>query len=102
MDSRRSQVAHPRRRPTTYDRSKLIDRSIDNLQVKLTEEFIAVAVVCAIFLFHLRSAFVAVVTLPVARRALGLGVYFVAINGASVVGIVRGTFGKVSGVWTTP
>jgi copper/silver efflux system protein len=51
---------------TTYDRSKLIDRSIDNLKVKLTEEFIAVAVVCAIFLFHLRSALVAVISLPMA------------------------------------
>jgi Cu(I)/Ag(I) efflux system membrane protein CusA/SilA len=50
----------------TYDRSKLIDRSIDNLKVKLTEEFIAVAVVCAIFLFHLRSALVAVISLPMA------------------------------------
>lgn len=50
----------------TYDRSKLIDRSIDNLKLKLTEEFIAVAVVCAIFLFHLRSALVAVISLPIA------------------------------------
>lgn len=48
------------------------------------------------------SALVAVVTLPVARRAVGLGVYFAAINGASLVGILRGTSGKVSGVWTTP
>jgi Cu(I)/Ag(I) efflux system membrane protein CusA/SilA len=49
----------------TYDRSKLIDRAVDNLRVKLVEEFIVVAVVCAIFLFHLRSALVAVVALPV-------------------------------------
>lgn len=49
----------------TYDRSKLIDRAIDNLRVKLIEEFIVVALVCAVFLFHLRSALVAVVTLPV-------------------------------------
>jgi Cu(I)/Ag(I) efflux system membrane protein CusA/SilA len=49
----------------TYDRSKLIDRAIENLQGKLVEEFIVVAVVCALFLFHLRSALVAVVTLPV-------------------------------------
>ncbi|SCK33562.1 Cu(I)/Ag(I) efflux system membrane protein CusA/SilA [Variovorax sp. HW608] len=53
----------------TYDRSKLIDRSIDNLKLKLTEEFVAVAVVCAIFLFHLRSALVAVIALPVAVGA---------------------------------
>ncbi len=49
----------------TYDRSKLIDRAIDNLRVKLIEEFVVVALVCALFLFHLRSALVAVVTLPV-------------------------------------
>jgi copper/silver efflux system protein len=49
----------------TYDRSLLIDRSVDNLRSKLIEEFIVVAVVCAIFLFHLRSALVAVVALPV-------------------------------------
>ncbi|MFN3809042.1 MAG: efflux RND transporter permease subunit [Roseateles asaccharophilus] len=49
----------------TYDRSKLIDRAVDNLSEKLIEEFIVVALVCAVFLFHLRSALVAVVTLPV-------------------------------------
>ncbi len=48
----------------TYDRSKLIDRAIDNLSHKLLEEFIAVAVVCGIFLWHLRSALVAIVSLP--------------------------------------
>jgi Cu(I)/Ag(I) efflux system membrane protein CusA/SilA len=60
---------------TTYDRSKLIDRSIDNLEVKLAEEFIAVAVVCAIFLFHLRSALVAVIALPIA-----VGIAFVVMR----------------------
>ncbi|MDB5861742.1 MAG: cation transporter [Ramlibacter sp.] len=50
---------------TTYDRSLLIDRAVDNLSWKLLEEFLVVALVCAAFLFHLRSAFVAVVTLPV-------------------------------------
>ena len=49
----------------TYDRSLLIDRAVANLRSKLIEEFIVVALVCAVFLFHLRSAFVAVVTLPV-------------------------------------
>ncbi len=49
----------------TYDRSLLIDRAVDNLRSKLIEEFVVVAVVCAIFLFHLRSALVAVVALPV-------------------------------------
>ncbi len=48
----------------TYDRSNLIDRAIENLTSKLIEEFIVVALVCALFLFHLRSAMVAIVTLP--------------------------------------
>ena len=48
----------------TYDRSALIERAVDNLQHKLLEEFIVVALVCLVFLFHLRSAFVAIVTLP--------------------------------------
>ncbi len=47
-----------------YDRSNLIQRAVTNLEHKLIEEFIAVGVVCAIFLFHLRSALVAVVSLP--------------------------------------
>ena len=48
----------------TYDRSGLIERSIDNLTGKLVEEFIVVALVCFLFLFHLRSALVAIVSLP--------------------------------------
>ena len=50
---------------TTYDRSQLIDRAIDNLREKLIEEFIVVAVVCALFLWHVRSALVAIITLPI-------------------------------------
>jgi Cu(I)/Ag(I) efflux system membrane protein CusA/SilA len=53
----------------TYDRSSLIDRAIENLTSKLTEEFIVVALVCALFLFHLRSALVAIVTLPLGVMA---------------------------------
>ena len=49
----------------TYDRSELIERAVRNLSAKLIEEFLVVAVVCAVFLLHLRSALVAVVTLPV-------------------------------------
>jgi len=48
----------------TYDRSALINRSVKNLTSKLVEEFIVVAVVCFAFLFHLRSALVAIVSLP--------------------------------------
>ncbi|MCH4879144.1 efflux RND transporter permease subunit [Pseudomonas sp. TMW22090] len=50
---------------TTYDRSKLIDRAVENLSHKLIEEFIAVALVCGIFLWHLRSSLVAIISLPV-------------------------------------
>lgn len=50
---------------TVYDRSGLIDRAVDNLWHKLFEEFIVVAVVCALFLFHLRSSLVAIISLPV-------------------------------------
>ncbi|MEB3736149.1 efflux RND transporter permease subunit [Halopseudomonas pachastrellae] len=49
---------------TTYDRSQLIDRAIDNLSYKLLEEFAVVALVCLIFLWHLRSSLVAIITLP--------------------------------------
>jgi Cu(I)/Ag(I) efflux system membrane protein CusA/SilA len=49
---------------TTYDRSQLIDRAIANLRGKLIEEFLIVTLVCGLFLWHLRSALVAVITLP--------------------------------------
>jgi copper/silver efflux system protein len=48
----------------TYDRSELIHRSVATLRDRLIEEFIIVTLVCAAFLFHLRSAFVAIVSLP--------------------------------------
>jgi Cu(I)/Ag(I) efflux system membrane protein CusA/SilA len=60
---------------TTYDRSQLIDRAIDNLRNKLIEEFIVVALVCAAFLWHLRSALVAIISLP-----LGIFVAFIAMH----------------------
>ena len=50
---------------TTYDRSTLIGSAMDNLYEKLLEEFIVVTLICAIFLFHLRSALVIIVSLPV-------------------------------------
>ena len=49
----------------TYDRSGLINRAITNLRDKLIEEFIVVALVCMVFLFHLRSSFVAIASLPI-------------------------------------
>ncbi|HDY98581.1 MAG TPA: efflux RND transporter permease subunit [Pseudomonas sabulinigri] len=50
---------------TTYDRSKLIDSAVENLSHKLIEEFIVVALVCVLFLWHLRSSLVAIVSLPI-------------------------------------
>jgi copper/silver efflux system protein len=58
-----------------YDRSGLIERAVENLGHKLLEEFLVVAVVCFIFLFHLRSAFVAIVSLP-----LGILVAFIVMR----------------------
>ena len=49
----------------TYDRSGLIERSVDNLRSKLIQELIVVALVCAVFLFHLRSSLVVVIFLPI-------------------------------------
>lgn len=49
---------------TTYDRSGLIDRAVKNLSYKLIEEFLVVALVCAVFLWHLRSSLVAIISLP--------------------------------------
>ncbi len=51
---------------TVYDRSGLIDRSVAHLWEKLWQEFLIVALVCVVFLFHLRSSLVAIISLPVA------------------------------------
>jgi Cu(I)/Ag(I) efflux system membrane protein CusA/SilA len=50
----------------TYDRSELIKRSIATLREKLIEECVVVALVCLVFLWHIRSALVAIITLPIA------------------------------------
>ena len=59
----------------TYDRSKLIDAAVENVWGKLLEEFLVVALVCVLFLGHLRSALVAVITLP-----LGVLAAFIVMN----------------------
>jgi Cu(I)/Ag(I) efflux system membrane protein CusA/SilA len=63
-----------------YDRSGLIERSIENLSHKLVEEFIVVAVVCFLFLFHLRSAFVAIVSLPLGILAAFIVMRYQGVN----------------------
>ncbi len=50
---------------TVYDRSKLINRAVDNLKEKLIEESLVVSLICILFLMHLRSALVAVISLPI-------------------------------------
>ena len=64
----------------TYDRSSLIKRAVKNLGEKLIEEFIVVAVVCMLFLFHIRSAFVAIVSLPLGILAAFIVMYYQGVN----------------------
>ncbi len=63
-----------------YDRSSLIKRAIANLGQKLVEEFIVVALVCMVFLFHLRSAFVAIISLPLGILAAFIVMYYQGVN----------------------
>ena len=64
----------------TYDRSGLIERAVAHLRDKLAEEFIVVALVCAAFLLHLRSALVAIVTLPLGVLAAFIVMHFQGVN----------------------
>ena len=63
----------------TYDRSALIERAVDNLRDKLTEEFIAVVLICALFLFHFRSSLVVLISLP-----LGILIAFIVMAAQGV------------------
>ena len=65
---------------TTYDRSQLIERAVGNLKHKLIEEFIIVGIVCAIFLFHLRSALVAILSLPLGVLAAFIVMRYQGVN----------------------
>jgi Cu(I)/Ag(I) efflux system membrane protein CusA/SilA len=76
---------------TVYDRSGLIERAVDNLWHKLLEEFIVVALVCMIFLFHVRSSLVAIVSLPVGiltafiiMHAQGLNANIMSLGGIAI------------------
>ena len=64
----------------TYDRSVLIERAVNNLTSKLIQEFIVVALVCLLFLFHMRSAFVAIVTLPLGILTAFIVMHWQGIN----------------------
>src|SRR5712671_783752 len=65
---------------TTYDRSQLIKRSIATLREKLIEESIVVALVCLVFLWHIRSALVAIFTLPIAILLSFLPMYWLGLT----------------------
>ena len=64
----------------TYDRSGLIERAVAHLRDKLAEEFVVVALVCVAFLLHLRSALVAIVTLPLGVLAAFIVMYYQGVN----------------------
>ncbi|KPU95660.1 cation transporter [Variovorax paradoxus] len=63
-----------------YDRSGLIERAVENLTHKLIEEFVVVAVVCFVFLFHLRSALVAIISLPLGILAAFIVMHYQGVN----------------------
>jgi Cu(I)/Ag(I) efflux system membrane protein CusA/SilA len=76
---------------TTYDRSQLIERGVQNLQRKLFEEFVVVALVCALFLGHFRSALVAIISLPlgvlmafIAMRYQGVNANIMSLGGIAI------------------
>jgi Cu(I)/Ag(I) efflux system membrane protein CusA/SilA len=65
---------------TVYDRSDLITRAIENLWSKLGEELLIVALVCAVFLFHIRSSIVAVISLPIGILVSFIIMYWQGVN----------------------
>ncbi|UZE98028.1 efflux RND transporter permease subunit [Alkalimarinus alittae] len=64
----------------TYDRSGLIGSAIENLYEKLLEEFIVVTLICALFLFHLRSSLVIIISLPIGILAAFIVMYNQGLN----------------------
>jgi Cu(I)/Ag(I) efflux system membrane protein CusA/SilA len=76
---------------TVYDRSALIERAVNNLSYKLLEEFGVVALVCVLFLFHVRSSLVAIISLPVGiltafivMHAQGLNANIMSLGGIAI------------------
>lgn len=75
----------------TYDRSDLINRAVDNLSYKLLEEFIVVALVCVVFLFHLRSSLVVIISLPlgilgafIVMKSQGINANIMSLGGIAI------------------
>jgi Cu(I)/Ag(I) efflux system membrane protein CusA/SilA len=76
---------------TTYDRSSLIQRAVDNLNRKLLDEFLVVALVCFVFLFHIRSGLIVVIVTPIAvlaafivMRAQGINANIMSLGGIAI------------------
>ena len=76
---------------TTYDRSALIRRAEDNLKRKLLDEFIVVALVCFVFLFHIRSGLIVVIVTPIAvlsafivMRLQGINANIMSLGGIAI------------------
>ncbi|NIG74623.1 efflux RND transporter permease subunit [Klebsiella sp. Ap-873] len=63
-----------------YDRSHLIENAIETLSHKLLEEFIVVAIICSLFLFHFRSALVAIITLPLGILGAFIVMHYQGVN----------------------
>jgi len=75
----------------TYDRSSLIQRAVDNLQRKLVDEFVVVALVCLLFLFHVRSGLIVVIVTPIAvlsafivMRLQGINANIMSLGGIAI------------------
>ena len=75
----------------TYDRSSLIQRAVDNLNRKLIDEFVVVALVCFVFLFHLRSGLIVVIVTPIAvlgafivMRLQGINANLMSLGGIAI------------------
>jgi Cu(I)/Ag(I) efflux system membrane protein CusA/SilA len=74
-----------------YDRSRLIENAVDNLSHKLIEEFVTVALVCVLFLFHLRSSLVSILSLPlgvliafIVMRSQGINANIMSLGGIAI------------------
>ena len=76
---------------TTYDRSSLIQRAVDHLKGKLLDEFLVVALVCFVFLFHVRSGLIVVIVTPIAvasafivMNAQGINANIMSLGGIAI------------------
>jgi copper/silver efflux system protein len=76
---------------TTYDRSSLIQRAVDHLRAKLLDEFLVVALVCFVFLFHVRSGLIVVIVTPIAvasafivMNAQGINANIMSLGGIAI------------------